>query len=370
MPRHATTHAAGATSTTSSRRSSSRRCTRSSSGSRRSRAISPALTYGHRPGRRRRRSSPRRRARAADHRALQLLRRRDGGARGRERPDRHRTQPPGEGLPRPRRSPTRAATSRCSCTGCATSASPTRRRRSSGAPAAACCSSSSRLLELVGRQGLGGGDLRAERDPRGAGVRRLPHPRAGRRPGHARGAARAVDQGRAPPHRLRRERARAAARRRAAHPRPPRPGEEGARPSGARQPRGDDARRSASRRRAGAGSAAPTSSRSSAWDSRDGRPARARGRRAAPGERPRQRFILEDTGFDEVPKKYRKLLPQVAGRRRLAGAERGDLPGVQGGHPLDAASCAPATASTACRACRAWSWCATSTGTLEARVTY
>jgi hypothetical protein len=32
-------------------------------------------------------------------------------------------------------------------------------------------------------------------------------------------------------------------------------------------------------------------------------------------DRPRQRFILEDTGFDEVPKKYRRFY------RRLAGAD-------------------------------------------------
>ncbi len=49
----------------------------------------------------------------------------------------------------------------------------------------------------------------------------------------------------------------------------------------------------------------------------------------------RQRFVLEDTGFDEVPKKYRQLLPQVERRRRQAGAERGDLPGLQGRDPLE-----------------------------------
>ncbi len=75
------------TSTISIPKPSSRRCTRSSSGSRRSRATCPGSSYGHRPETPRAGRSPSR-ARPADHGALQLLRRRDRRARGRERPDR------------------------------------------------------------------------------------------------------------------------------------------------------------------------------------------------------------------------------------------------------------------------------------------
>ncbi len=97
-------------------------------------------TYGHEPDT----AAPplaAERSRAADHRALQLLRRRDGRARGRERADRHRAQPPGQGLPlhagrrrgtSPGGLPAPPARAR---------ASPIRRRRSSGAEPAACSSS-------------------------------------------------------------------------------------------------------------------------------------------------------------------------------------------------------------------------------------
>ena len=56
---------------------------------------------------------------------------------------------------------------------------------------------------------------------------------------------------------------------------------------------------------------------------------------AAPRPRPRRRFVLEDdTGFDEVPKKYRRFYQQVAGRVGRARAQRGAVSRLQDRDPF------------------------------------
>ena len=143
-------------------------------------------------------------------------------------------------------------------------------------------------------------------------------------------------QGRAAPHRLRRERARPPAARRAAHPRAPRTGASRSSTTWCSTP---------SRRRC-THIAMPRDERE-----RLGRaylesverlgfalmidPLASSTRRHRRDERPRQRFVLDDTGFDEVPKKYRRFYRKWRGAGRRAGAERGHLPGVQGRHPLE-----------------------------------
>ena len=46
----------------------------------------------------------------------------------------------------------------------------------------------------------------------------------------------------------------------------------------------------------------------------------------ADGERPRQRFILEDTGFDEVPKKYRRFYRRLSGPDDVLGPNEAICP--------------------------------------------
>ena len=105
-------------------------------------------TFGHRPDTR---EAPLvgERPRAPVTRALQLLHRRDGRARGRERPDRHRAEPLAKvflvDAGRRRGPPSRGVPAAA----CATSASPTPRARSSGARAASLLLFRRRLLELV-----------------------------------------------------------------------------------------------------------------------------------------------------------------------------------------------------------------------------
>jgi hypothetical protein len=45
----------------------------------------------------------------------------------------------------------------------------------------------------------------------------------------------------------------------------------------------------------------------------------------ADAERPRQRYLLEDTGFDEVPKKYRKFYRKWRGALVVVRTEQGTL---------------------------------------------
>ena len=218
------------------RTTSSRRCTPSSSGSRRSRATSPERPGGHRPdaveaplggGR----------ARSPDHGPLQLLRRRDRRARGRERPHRHRAEPPRQGVPldagRRRGPPPRGLLHRLRDLGVADPSA-----RSSAAPAAACSLFRRRLLELVASK-----DWEAAIFAQNVILESLEFAVF---QSHARTAdpvtaevLRGRRQGRAPPHRLRRERARPAARRPRRTSAPASAGAGRARPPGARRARGD-----------------------------------------------------------------------------------------------------------------------------------
>lgn len=54
------------------------------------------------------------------------------------------------------------------------------------------------------------------------------------------------------------------------------------------------------------------------------------------GPSARRRFELEERGFDEVPKRYRKFYRRLGGAGGLAGPERDPMPRLQGGDPIPA----------------------------------
>ena len=62
---------------------------------------------------------------------------------------------------------------------------------------------------------------------------------------------------------------------------------------------------------------------------------------SAASPRPRRRFVLaDDTGFDEVPAKYRRFYRRWRGQGDALEPERGPLPGLQGRDPLGARAAA------------------------------
>ena len=258
----------------------------------------------------------------------------------------HRAQPPRPRSSSPPRRWTRAATSRCCCSACASSESRTPRKRSRGARAAAC-SSSSGACSSWSRARLGGGAVRAERDPRGDGVRGVPRARRSADP-RTREVLRGDREGRAPAHRLRRERARAT------------PARGPVRPSA---PRARDARSSTrwccapSRRRCTRSAPRARSRRPRPQLPRGGgapglhvrRATRCRRRRRSEA---RRRAAASCSTIAASTRSRRSTAGTTgAGRaRRRARAQRGALPGLQGRGPLHPRAARPATASTAWRA--------------------
>ena len=212
-------------------------------------------------------------------------------------------------------------------------------------------------------QGLGGGDLRAERDPRVAGVRRLPGPRA-QRPTRSRAE---VLRGVVKDERRHigfgeNELGRRLASR-AAHPRPPRTDQDGARPPGARGASRRPLRASACRATSTSGSAAhyleSVARLGFAYEHASPIPLRDRGRSAGRRRGARQRFVLDDTGFDEVPKKYRRFYRKWKGAGDALAPNEVLCPVCKVVIRSTPRAARRATASTACPACRASSSCGT-----------